>query len=201
MRHAAVHSRRPRVAPMSSAVPLDCRSLDSAQDPVRECAENEGGEVMATRHRQVVQRRQRLRLHRTGGRRRGRVRAFFGDPDGRLSDLEARQQGQLRGGAGPEGATGAEHPPRSTPRAPPCCGAPATLGRRLQPAERPSPSKKPADRRALSARAADSEARCGVTCCRSSPGRSPSTTPASRRPSGARSRRSPSSTGSPSPSS
>jgi non-heme chloroperoxidase len=40
-----------------------------------------------------------------------------------------------------------------------------------------------------------------VTCARSSPARSPNTTPASRLPSGARSRRSPSSTGSPSPSS
>src|ERR1043166_7502171 len=48
------------------------------------------------RYGEVVQRRQRLRLHHAGGRRQGRVLAFLGDPGGRLQKPQGKRQGRVQ---------------------------------------------------------------------------------------------------------
>src|SRR5882672_2692480 len=60
-------------------------------------------------HGKVVQRLQGLRLHHSGRRRQGFVRALLRDPGGRIQDPEGEPEGQLRGRSGAEGPAGSEH--------------------------------------------------------------------------------------------
>ncbi|CAA9374106.1 MAG: Cold shock protein of CSP family, partial [uncultured Nocardioides sp.] len=60
------------------------------------------------RHRQVVQRREGLRLHRTGWRRRGRLRPLLRDPVQRLQVARREPEGRVRPRPGPQGPAGGE---------------------------------------------------------------------------------------------
>src|SRR6185503_16227576 len=75
-----------------------------------ECPTNKQGSSNGNRHGEVVQRRERLRVHHAGRRQRGPVRPFFRDQHAGLQDPEGRSEGELRRRAGPEGQAGVEHP-------------------------------------------------------------------------------------------
>src|SRR5215470_17493839 len=75
---------------------------------------SQGREPYGNRHGQVVQRREGLRVHHAGRRRRRPVRAFFGHSDERLQNAEGRSEGELRSHPGTQGEASRQHPGRLT---------------------------------------------------------------------------------------
>src|SRR5215831_14538279 len=94
-------------------------------------------QAYGNRHGEVVQRRQGLRVHHAGRRRRRPLRAFLGYPDEWLQDAQRRPEGELRSHPGPEGEAGLEHSNRLTSARPrKGAGAPASSPESGSPAVR-----------------------------------------------------------------
>src|SRR6266481_2536443 len=67
-------------------------------------------------YREVVQRREGVRVHRAGQRRPGRLLPSHRHPGGRLPLAGRRAEGRIRGAEGAEGPAGRERPPRRLKR-------------------------------------------------------------------------------------